>query len=312
LIIAIYNKLEINGGTIMKATNNSVLPTHASSDKLFTLISNAPTLTSENRFECLALLQESLDLKVLLTNFASMVAKFVRPFNVRFQSENGLFSLNNINKYNFSNTFNLPLSSKSPRIGSITYQSDNALTADENRVLIELHQLLIPILRHALKFSELSAMVFKDHLTNIGNRAYYDESLQRAIEQSSRGHQSLSLMLFDIDDFKLINDNFGHLKGDQVLQHFAAILTKIVRTSDMVFRLGGDEFTLILQPSDQQSVDKINERLLTEIANTLFLSNLNFSASAGFAHWKMGEDANTLFVIADRNLYSVKQNSSSS
>jgi diguanylate cyclase (GGDEF)-like protein len=291
----------------MKATTQPVLATYPIGDKVFTLVHNEPTLTAVNCFKCLELLQESLDLKVLLTNFASIVAKLIRPFNVRFQSANGLFSLKNTKKYNFSSTFNLPLSSKSPRIGSITYQSDNPLTVDENKLLTELHQLLVPCLRHSLKLSELSALVFKDHLTNIGNRAYYDESLQRAIEQSSRGHQSLSLMVFDINDFKAINDNFGHLVGDKVLQHFSSILTKIVRCSDMVFRLGGDEFTLILQPGDQHSINKINERLLTEVNNTYFLTELNFSASVGFAHWEMGEDANSLFAIADRNLYQNKQ-----
>lgn len=287
----------------MKITTQSELMAYPINNQVFTVVSNIPSLTSKHKFECLELLQESLDLKGLLTNFSSIVAKVIRPFNVRFQSKNGLFSLKNNEKYIFSDSFNLPLSSKSPRIGSITYQSNDPITIDENKLFIELHQLLVPNLRHALKFSELNALVFKDHLTNIGNRAYYDESLQRAIEQSSRGHQSLSLMLFDINNFKAINDDFGHLKGDQVLQHFASILIKIVRTSDMVFRLGGDEFTIILQPGDQNSIDRINERLIKEINYSHFLSALNFSTSIGYAHWQTSEDANALFSIADKNLY---------
>lgn len=290
----------------MEANTHSTLTAYPANNKVFTLVSNDPTLTVENRLKCLELLQESLDLKNLLTTFASIVAKMIRPFNVRFQSANGLFSLNNQEKYSFSNTFNLPLSSQSPRIGSITYQSNNPINAEENKLFIELHQLLVPSLRHSLKFAELNALVFKDHLTNVGNRAYYDESLQRAIEQSSRGHQSLSLMIFDINDFKQINDNFGHLKGDQVLQQFAAILTKIVRTSDMVFRLGGDEFSLILQPGDQCSIDKINERLSTEIKNNHILTELNFSTSCGYAHWQMDQDAKQLFSLADKQLYEHK------
>ena len=260
----------------MQVKKNSISTAYPANNKVFTLVSNTPTLSTENRFRCLEILQESLDLKTLLTNFASIVAKVVRPFNIRFQSANGFFSLNNLEKYNFSNSFNLPLSSRSPRIGSITYQSNDPLTSEENQLFIELHQLLVPCLRHALRFSELNALVFKDHLTNVGNRAYYNESLQRAIEQSSRGHQSLSLMIFDLDDFKQVNDNYGHLKGDKVLQQFAAILTKIIRTSDMVFRLGGDEFVLILQPGDQHSIDKINARLLNEIKNSHFLIELNW------------------------------------
>tara|TARA_R110001583_G_scaffold26571_6_gene95824 strand:- start:9807 stop:10703 length:897 start_codon:yes stop_codon:yes gene_type:complete len=292
---------------IMKADTHSVLATYPAGRKVFTLIHNEPTLTVEDSFRCLELLQESLDLKDLLTNFASFVAKLIRPFNVRFQSANGLFSLDSTKKYLFSSTFNLPLSSKSPRIGSITYQSDIPLTMDENKLFIELHQLLVPCLRHALRFSELNAQAFKDHLTNIGNRAYYDESLQRAIEQSSRGHQSLSLIVLDINDFKPINDNFGHLVGDKVLQKFASILTKIIRTSDMAFRLGGDEFTLILQPGEQQSIDIIKQRLLTEINNSHFLTELNFSVSVGYAHWQMGDGVNSLFDTADKNLYQNKK-----
>jgi len=146
-------------------------------------------------------------------------------------------------------------------------------------------------------------MVFKDYLTNIGNRAYYDESLQRAIEQSSRNHQSLSLMILDINDFKIINDTFGHLKGDQVLQHFAGVLTKSIRTSDMVFRLGGDEFAIILQPSDQQAINIVIKRIFKEIEKNTFLSELNFSSSIGFSHWQMGQSATELFVTADKNLY---------
>ena len=295
----------------MKAKTHSILANYPVNNKVFTLVSNSSVLTTEDRLECLELLQESLDLKQLLTNFASIVARVIRPFNVRFQSANGLFSLNNQEKYHYSNTYNLPLSSKSPRIGSITYQSNEALMINESQLLLELHELLIPNLKHSLKLSELSALVFKDHLTNVGNRAYYDESLERAIEQSCRGHQSLSLMLFDINDFKAINDNFGHLKGDKVLQHFAAILTKIIRTSDMVFRLGGDEFVLILQPGDQHSVDKVKERLLTEVSNRPFLSDLDFSSSIGFAHWQVGEDANALFSVADKKLYSEKSKKNS-
>ncbi|PKF62865.1 GGDEF domain-containing protein [Psychromonas sp. psych-6C06] len=292
----------------MKATTHTTLVGHPTDNKVFNLVSSGLTLSNESKVTCLELLQESLDLKDLLTNFASIVARIIRPFNVRFQSANGLFSLNNHEKYHFSNTYNLPLSSKCPRIGSITYQSNQPLSMAESKQLIELHELLVPNLRHALKFAELNALVFKDHLTNVGNRAYYDESLQRAIEQSSRGHQSLSLMVFDINDFKPINDQFGHLKGDKVLQQFAAILTKIIRSSDMAFRLGGDEFVLILQPGDQHSVNKISERLLVEIQHTPFLTELNFSASMGYAHWQMGEDAKVLFENADKKLYIEKAN----
>jgi len=291
---------------IMKATTQSTVTAYPVNNKVLKLICGERTLDIDNKLYCLELLQESLDLKTLLTNFASVVAKVIRPFNVHFQSAHGLFSLNNHDKYNFTNSYHLPLSSESPRIGSIIYQSEKPLTNTEHLLFMELHELLIPCLRHSIKQAELNSLVFKDHLTNIGNRAYYDECLARAIEQSSRNHQPLSLMVFDLDNFKPINDTLGHLKGDQVLQHFAAILEKVIRTSDMAFRLGGDEFTIILQAGDQHSVNKINERLVNEINNTPFLTALNFSTSSGYAHWQMGESAAEFFAAADKNLYAEK------
>jgi len=291
---------------IMKATTHPTVTAYPINNKALKIVPNERTLSMEDKLHCLALLQDSLELKTLLTNFASVVAKVIRPFNVHFQSAYGLFSLNNHDKYNFTNSYHLPLSSESPRIGSIIYQSEKPLTTSEHLQFTELHELLIPCLRHSVKLAELNALVFKDHLTNIGNRAYYDECLARAIEQSSRNHQPLSLMVFDIDNFKPINDTLGHLKGDQVLQHFAAVLEKVIRTSDMAFRLGGDEFTLVLQAGDQHSVDKIKMRLLREIDDTPFLSALNFSTSTGYAHWQMGETAAELFAAADKNLYTEK------
>lgn len=273
------------------------------SRNVFSVFANDVAFTTDNKLACLQLLQTSLDLKLMMTNFSSLVAKFIRPFNIRFQSAHGFFSLSNEGHFPYSKSYNLSLSSSSARIGAITYQSETAITVQEEKLLNELHLLLVPNLKHALKFSELNSMVFKDYLTNIGNRAYYDESLQRAIEQSSRNHQSLSLMILDINDFKIINDTFGHLKGDQVLQHFAGVLTKSIRTSDMVFRLGGDEFAIILQPSDQQAINIVIKRIFKEIEKNTFLSELNFSSSIGFSHWQMGQSATELFVTADKNLY---------
>ncbi len=288
---------------IMEAYTYSISTTYNIDNKIFSQLTHEVTLSVENRLKCLQLLQESLEIKQLLSNFSSIVAKVVRPFNIRFQSTNGLFRLSDQESYNFSNNYHLPLSSKSPRIGTITYQSNQKLTDNENKLFIELHKLLVPCLRHAMKFSELETLVFKDHLTKVGNRAYYDESLQRAIDQSNRGEHSLSLMLFDIDHFKPINDNFGHLQGDKVLQYFATILTKTVRCSDMVFRIGGDEFAIILQPGDQTSIEHINDRLIAEINNSQILSVMNFSTSIGYAHWQKGQDADDLFVAADIKLY---------
>lgn len=279
------------------------------SNKLFTVFSNAPVLTAEERLTCLETLQQTLDLKELMNNFSALVANFVRPFTIRFQSAHGFFSLKSKEAAIYHKSYNIPLSSAQTRLGTISYHSESAITVSEDKLLVELHLLLVTSLKHALKFSELNAMVFKDHLTNISNRAYYDESIERAIEQSSRNQQDLSLIVLDVNNFKTINDTLGHQQGDKVLQSFAEVLLKSVRTSDMVFRLGGDEFAIILQPGGDTSVNMVSKRLLAEIADNSFLSGLNFSSSLGFAHWEMGKNSAELFSSADQRLYDNKASS---
>ena len=270
-------------------------------------LANGPLLTIKDKFLCLELLQKSLDINIMMANFCTLVAKFVRPFNISFKSAQTSFNQNNKKTAKCSKIFHFPLSSTSPCIGQLTYESDQLLTHRDNRLLMELHLLLLPMLKHTLKLSELNIMVFKDHLTNIGNRAYYDESLQYAIDQSYRDNKGLSLLILDVNDFKTINDTFGHLKGDQVLQQFAQILTKVIRSSDKAFRLGGDEFALILQSTTEHSTKKVLTRLNRALKNDPFTSIFNLSTSVGCAEWKQGETPSSLFQKADNDLYKHKK-----
>lgn len=273
---------------------------------MFAVVSNTPIFSAEDKLFCIELLQQNLDLKLLMNNFATLVAKFIRPLSVRFQSAHGFFSLMQEQSNNFSRSFNLSLASGMSRVGSVTYHSDASISGEDISVLNELHKLLVPILKHALRFSELNSIVYKDHLTKIGNRAYYEASLQHAIEQCNRTHQGLALMVLDINDFKPINDTFGHLKGDEILQKFSQVLTKSIRTSDMVFRLGGDEFAIILQPAETSSVSKVHQRLLAEITKDKTLIDMNFSTCVGFSYWEIGTSAQDLFELADQSLYQQK------
>ena len=290
----------------MEVITNTKHNSFESTATMFAVFSNEPSLSAENKLLSLETLQKSLDLKEMMTNFATLVAKLIRPFSLRFQSAHGFFSLSQTKNNGFSKSFNLGLVGSTPRLGTITYQSDAPLTIDEDKLLTELHKLLLPNLKHALKFSELTSMVYKDHLTNIGNRAYYEATIHNAIEQSNRTHQGLSLMILDIDNFKPINDTYGHLKGDEILKAFAQVLTRSVRTSDMIFRIGGDEFAIVLLPAESSSVVKVHQRLLQEINKNIVLAEAKFSASIGSSSWEIGMNVTQLFEEADQQLYAQK------
>jgi len=290
----------------MEAVSNTTYDNYNELAPVLSLFSNTSTLTSEHKLLSLETLQQSLDLKEMMTNFATLVATFIRPLNIRFQSAFGFYNSAKIQKKHFSKSFNLTSSDNSSRLGTITYQSESEFTMDENNLLTELHSLLQPNLKHALKVSELNSMVYKDHLTNIGNRAYYESTIYHAIEQSNRTNLGLTLMVLDINNFKPINDSYGHSKGDEVLKAFADVLNKSIRSSDMVFRLGGDEFVIILQPAEACSIKKVQQRIEQQIQKNVLLKQINFSTSIGHKTWEAGISAKELFEQADQNLYQNK------
>jgi two-component system, cell cycle response regulator len=273
---------------------------------VFRVFSNEPLLSIADKLYALEILQQSLELKEMMDNFATLVATFIRPFNISFDSTYGFFSVSKLQESNYLRSFSLSTSGLCAKLGLMTYQSDTPFTVNDDKLLTELHKLLQPNLQHALKFSALNSMVYKDHLTNIGNRAYYEEAIFHAIEQSNRSNLGLSLMVIDIDNFKPINDTYGHSKGDQILNVFAQILARIIRTSDIAFRLGGDEFAIILHPATGCSVQKIRHRIKREIEKSNILKEVSFSASMGYSHWEMGLSAKQLFEKADENLYQNK------
>ena len=93
--------------------------------------------------------------------------------------------------------------------------------------------------------SELYAMAMRDELTGLWNRRYFDRFLARVIEHAAQGRQQVTLLVFDIDNFKLYNDNFGHPAGDEILRSTASLIQSLVREHDVVARIGGDEFAVI-------------------------------------------------------------------
>ena len=263
-------------------------------------------LSFEDKSICLSVLHESFDLKQMLLNFSVLVKKLMREFSVSFESGHGYFNYDGAQKAIHSDSFNLSNPEKGKRVGTITYKSSTRISAKENMKLIELHKLLLPCLRQALQVSELNKLIFKDHLTKVNNRAYYDESIQRAIEQSNRTQQGLALIVLDLDDFKGINDTYGHLHGDNALIEFAQVLKKSIRSSDSVFRIGGDEFTIILQPADKLSVKKVLSRIVQGMKDSPQLQKIQMTCSFGFSHWVLGDSKESMFTRADKAMYNKK------
>ncbi|MDP1784823.1 MAG: GGDEF domain-containing protein, partial [Sulfuricurvum sp.] len=123
---------------------------------------------------------------------------------------------------------------------------------------------------------------------------------------SRRYERPLSVLLLDIDHFKLINDRFGHLIGDEVLKAFSALLSKQIRDSDVVARWGGEEFVILLPDTSLSSAIKMAEALRQRIEVNVFETVKNLTCSIGVAEFNPVEEADDLLQRADEKLYGAK------
>lgn len=160
--------------------------------------------------------------------------------------------------------------------------------------------------------TELRQLSHRDHLTGLMNRRAFDDLAPTQLAQAERHHWPLALLLFDLDHFKRINDQYGHETGDQVLQHVAQLAQAHLRSSDLLARYGGEEFIALLLNCDDQSAQQLSERLREAVAQQPLRlpdgSLLALSASFGLAARPAGHLTSLpeLFSHADTALYAAK------
>lgn len=146
-----------------------------------------------------------------------------------------------------------------------------------------------------------------DALTRIANRMKFDTILEQQVEMSKRYNHSFCLILFDIDDFKKVNDLYGHQSGDNILVELSSLVKKSMRKSDTIARWGGEEFAIILPQSRLKTAVKIAEKLCLKIAYHTFEDNLKITCSFGVSEYKKSYDMEGLLKHVDEKLYIAKE-----
>lgn len=162
-------------------------------------------------------------------------------------------------------------------------------------------------LKSSLEAQRIEAL--RDALTEMPNRAAYDEHIEREFSRWRRHGRPLSICVVDIDHFKRINDTLGHLRGDKVLKLVAREISRKVRNEDFVARYGGEEFVIIMPETDQQSALAAAEKVRLAVAECPFNFNnerLPVTASFGVASFTEGDEIETCFERADKALYRAK------
>ncbi|MCF7873396.1 MAG: GGDEF domain-containing protein [Candidatus Omnitrophica bacterium] len=159
-------------------------------------------------------------------------------------------------------------------------------------------------------YNRLQELSIRDYLTGVYNRRFFNQRVEEEFLRSKKLKNKLSFLMIDIDDFKKINDTYGHLVGDAVLERCSALISEGVRQIDFVGRLGGEEFGVLLTDTDKAGAIMVSERICSRISQEkikVFDESLNMTVSIGVATYPSNTIYMDLFTeIADKALYRAK------
>lgn len=196
------------------------------------------------------------------------------------------------------------------QLGELTL-SRHSRFSEKSLALVE--YLLCPLLyplRNALRYQLALRAAFLDPLTALHNRAALDETLPREIELARRHDLPLTMVLVDLDHFKRINDNYGHAGGDCALRVTAGQMQQVLRSTDHIFRYGGEEFVILLTATDAEGAAVVTERIRGAIEAERCQCDgydIPVTASIGYALLEDSDSKHTLFDKADKALYRAKE-----
>ncbi|MBD0348727.1 MAG: sensor domain-containing diguanylate cyclase [Thermoleophilia bacterium] len=160
---------------------------------------------------------------------------------------------------------------------------------------------------NARRFERSQRLAITDGLTGVYNRRYFHETLAREVKRAQRYGRALALLVFDLDGFKRINDEHGHLAGDEALAELGERLRAVVRAADVACRTGGDEFAVILPEARHFDAEQLLERLVKSLSERPAGRAGRLRLSAGAAELRHDEDGLSLFQRADEQLMATKR-----
>ena len=155
--------------------------------------------------------------------------------------------------------------------------------------------------------SFLYEIAIKDEKTGLYNNKFFETTFEMEFEKAGRGYEKLSLIMIDIDFFKKINDTYGHIKADELLERLGRILKKQVRKSDIPARFGGEEFFILLPETSLEKAKKFASRLKKAINSDRILKKHNLTVSGGITQYKKGDTKKKLKKRVNVALYQAKR-----
>jgi diguanylate cyclase (GGDEF)-like protein len=220
-----------------------------------------------------------------------------------------------VEKHSLVSLLAVPIQTKEVVLGAFVSLTDGSkvFTYDDVATASALADFTAIALENAGLFAELQRSAITDSLTGVYNTRFFHEVLGRETARADRYTTPLSLLMIDIDTFKMVNDTFGHVVGNKVLAQIAKTLEHTVRNTDLVFRCGGDEFGVVLPGTDLEGAMRAAEKILQKVETAGILSSLGYSGqvtvSIGLSEYHRGSHFETLVAEADQALYASKRSS---
>ena len=262
-----------------------------------------------DKFELMARLQTTLDLPLLLEMFSEHLDGVMRHQGIRFLSVKG--PAGEIDQaYGIGLHAGLPwrilMNIEGQELGWLEIHVDEIPPKELQTAAFRLIRCLMFPLKNALRFERIQHQALLDEVTGLGSRAAFVRFVEQEIARvkRSKGKSSLALLVMDLDDFKKINDQFGHLAGDQALRQAADAARSGLRDGDRLFRYGGDEFVALLPDADARAAAKVALRLEKMVQSNC--TDPDLSITVGASQWIAEMDSVALFEAADRALYARK------
>ncbi len=250
---------------------------------------------------------------------AGWVAREKKPLLITDVSKDARFSkrADSITRYKTRSIICVPLVAKSKCLGVIELinrPKTKEFTEEDLLLLSALAGYSAIAIENAIYFKQIHELTITDDLTHLYNSRHLHSCLDNEIERARRFKYSLSMIFIDLDYFKVVNDEYGHLCGSKVLKEVATLLNSRIRAIDMAFRYGGDEFIVLMPETNKRSARIVAKKLREAIKEHIFLTengiNHRLTASFGVATYPRDtKDKTDLLHLADNAMYKVKNKS---
>lgn len=262
----------------------------------------------EQQQRLVSLLQTTIILEELLPLFSKEVSKVVNHSGLSFQYNDLGIDIQHGKRSHHSCEYNLSI--ENTLLGKVTITRRKRFIENELETLERFLGALLYPLKNALLYLQAIQLAHTDPLTGVLNRSTLHTVFKKEVALTQRQHNDLTLLMLDIDFFKTINDTHGHAAGDKALVALTKSLEDTARESDHIFRLGGEEFAILLNSTDLKGANLLAERLrkaVQKISVDHQGQDFGLTVSIGLSHYQENDTLDTLMQRADSALYQAKE-----